>query len=88
LNDTLAFHGKSVDELKSAFQNCIEDYIDLCKEIGKQPEKEFRGVFNVRISPESHRQAAIEAAKDGVTMNQFVADSIEERLARRRAAMI
>lgn len=87
LNDTLAFHGKSVDELRNSFKNCIEDYIDLCKEIGKQPEKEFRGVFNIRISPESHREAAIEAAKDGVTMNQFVADSIDERLARRRAAL-
>ena len=88
LNDTLAFHGQFVDELKESFRNCIEDYLDLCNEIGKQPEKEFRGVFNVRILPESHHQAAIEAAKDGVTMNQFVADSIDERLARRKAATV
>ena len=88
LNDTLAFHGKSVDELRASFKKCIEEYIDLCKEIGKKPEKEFRGIFNIRISPESHREAAIEAAKDGVTMNQFVADAINERLARRRAALV
>ena len=88
LNDILGFHGISVEELKTSFKNCIDNYLKWCAEEGKQPEKEFRGVFNIRISPESHREAALEAAKDGVTMNQFVADSIDERLARRRAAAL
>lgn len=48
---------------------------------GKKPEKEFRGVFNVRIKPEMHRCAALEAAKEGVTMNQFVSEAIQEKLA-------
>ena len=43
LNDTLAFHGKSLAEREQSFQNCIEDYLDLCKEIGKKPEKNLRG---------------------------------------------
>ena len=84
LNDTLAFHGKSVSELEVSFQNCIEDYLDLCKEIGKQPEKEFKGIFNVRISPDSHREAAMDAAIDGITLNQFVAEAIEEKIERKR----
>lgn len=88
LSDTLAFHGRSIDELKDSFRNCIEDYIDLCKEIGKQPEKEFKGVFNVRISPDSHREAAMDAALDGITMNQFVAEAIDEKIERRRLATV
>lgn len=40
LNDVLAFHGKTVDELEKSFRSCIDDYIDLCEEIDKQPEKE------------------------------------------------
>ena len=85
LTDMLAFHGQSVSELQVSFQNCIENYLDMCKETGKQPEKEFKGIFNIRISPDSHREAAMDAAIDGITLNQFVADAIDEKIARRRA---
>ena len=84
LNDTLAFHGKSVNELEVSFRNCIEDYLDLCREIGKQPEKEFKGAFNIRISPDSYREAAMDAAIDGITLNQFVAEAIDEKIKRKR----
>lgn len=87
LNDMLSFHGTSIEELTHSFQNCIDNYLDMCKEIGKQPEKEFKGIFNVRISPDSHREAAMDAAMDGITMNQFVADAIDEKIERRRMAM-
>ena len=83
LNDMLGFHGASVDELNISFKNCIDYYLIWCEEAGKQPEKEFKGMFNVRISPESHRKAALEAAIDGITMNQFVAEAIDEKIARR-----
>ncbi|MBQ1548112.1 MAG: toxin-antitoxin system HicB family antitoxin [Lachnospiraceae bacterium] len=53
----------------------------------KSKEKEFKGTFNVRISPESHRKVATEAAKEGITLNQFVADAINERLKNRMAVI-
>lgn len=85
LNDMLGFHGSSVEELYASFKNCIENYLEWCKKVGKEPEKEFKGVFNVRISPESHREAAMEAAIDGISMNQFVSEAINEKIARRKA---
>ena len=88
LNDRLAFHGRSINELEVSFQNCIEDYLDLCKEIRKQPEKEFKGIFNVRISPDSHREAVMEAAIDGVTLNQFVAEAIDAKIERKRLKVV
>ena len=87
LNDMLGFHGTSVEELKISFANCIENYLKWCGEAGKTPEKEFKGVFNVRISPDSHREAALDAAIDGVTLNQFVADAIDEKIERKRSAL-
>lgn len=86
LNDMLGFHGTSVDELMISFQNCVDNYLSWCAEAGKDPEKEFKGVLNVRISPDSHREAAMDAAMDGITMNQFVAEAIEEKIARRKMA--
>ena len=51
--DSLNFHGTSVEELKAMFRQSIDNYLELCKQIGKNPEKEFRGSFNVRISLKS-----------------------------------
>ena len=64
--DSLNFHGTSVEELKAMFRQSIDNYLELCKQIGKNPEKEFRGSFNVRISPELHRKAALEAEKQKI----------------------
>ena len=67
--DSLNFHGTSVEELKAMFRQSIDNYLELCKQIGKNPEKEFRGSFNVRISPELHRKAALEAEKQKMLEN-------------------
>ena len=88
LNDMLGFHGASVDELKTSFRSCIENYLTWCKETGKEPEKEFKGLFNVRIKPDAHREAAMFAAIDGITMNQYVSDAIDEKNGRRRAMIV
>ncbi|MDY5775238.1 MAG: type II toxin-antitoxin system HicB family antitoxin [Lachnospiraceae bacterium] len=60
------------------FHQSIDNYLELCKQIGKKPEKEFRGSFNVRISPELHRKAALEAEKQKITLNQYVLRAIEK----------
>lgn len=67
-------------ELTDSFHNVIENYLTNCKVFGKKPEKEFKGTFNIRISPEAHREAALEAAREGITMNQFIATAIEDKL--------
>ncbi len=76
INDSLNFHGTSVDELKEMFEQCIDNYLDLCEKIGKKPDKEFKGTFNVRITPELHKKAALEAAKQKITLNQYVMRAI------------
>lgn len=77
INDSLNFHGKSVEELKEMFIQCIDNYLALCKETGKEPEREFKGSFNVRVSPELHRNLALNAANEKKTLNQYVAESLE-----------
>ena len=81
INDSINFHGRSVDELKEEFRNAVENYLDYCKRAGKEPEREYKGTFNVRIKPEQHRKIALYAANEGITINQFVARAIEDELA-------
>jgi predicted HicB family RNase H-like nuclease len=70
--DVITFQGKSVAELKKAFRDSIEDYLDFCAERGEEPDKPFSGTFTVRISPELHRQIATEARRKGVSINAYV----------------
>lgn len=77
--DSLSFHGESVKELTSAFHACIDDYLDHCRQIGKQPDKEYRGSLNIRLSPDAHRQAAIYAAGEGKTLDQFIGEAVSDK---------
>lgn len=58
LNDVVTFQGRSIDELKQTLADSVEDYLALCSEVGKEPEKPFSGRFNIRISPELHQKIA------------------------------
>ena len=77
IRDRLAFAGASIEELKTSFRTTIDDYIEWCKDLGVEPDKEFKGSFNVRISPELHRLSAINAAKQGLSLNQFISSALE-----------
>ncbi|RLD19810.1 MAG: toxin-antitoxin system HicB family antitoxin [Bacteroidetes bacterium] len=80
INDLVTFEGSTVQKLKSAFKEAVEDYVDLCESIGKQAFKSFKGSFNVRIKPELHSKAFERAVMEGKTLNQFVQESIEKNL--------
>lgn len=76
--DSLNFHGTSIDELKKMFEQSIENYLEFCKEVGKEPDKEFKGSFNIRITPELHRKATLAATAEKITLNQYVLRAIED----------
>ena len=77
VSDSLNFHGRSIDELEEAFHDCIENYLSLCSQIGKEPQKEFSGSFNVRTTPELHREASEYAVSNNISLNQVVSRAIE-----------
>lgn len=78
ITDSLNFHGTTVAELKEMFEQCIDNYLDLCAKTGKNPDKEFKGTFNVRIPPEMHKKAALAAERQKMTLNQYVIKAIKQ----------
>ena len=80
ITDSLYFHGTSVAELEKMFHQSIDNYLAMCAETGKTPEKEFKGSFNVRVSPELHKRISIQAAEEGITLNQYVVNALEYSL--------
>lgn len=80
INDLVTFEGKSVAGLKKAFREAVDDYIRTCRELGREPQKPFKGTFNVRVPAEVHRKAALEAVKEGISLNEFVQKAIVREL--------
>ena len=80
INDIVTFEGNSVASIKKAFADAVNDYILLCKKTKKPELKSLKGSFNVRIKPELHQKAMELAIKQGVTLNQFIQNTIEKEL--------
>jgi len=75
--DVLTFQGRTLDDLRTAFADTIADYIDWCRERGKQPDRPYSGNFTVRVSPDLHRRVATAAVRLGKSVNAFVVDALE-----------
>ena len=74
--DVISFQGTTVSEIEQAFKDSINDYIAWCEEEGVEPEKPYSGKFNIRLSPELHRQIAVLAKKRRMSLNSFVEKAI------------
>jgi predicted HicB family RNase H-like nuclease len=83
IDDMVSFEGNSVDDLGAAFREAVDDYKALCAKTGKSPEKSFKGSFNIRIRSELHRLAFRQAAREGITLNQFVQEAVEREVRER-----
>jgi DNA end-binding protein Ku len=80
IDDLITTEVDIASEAQAAFVELVEDYVTTCLELGKQPCKPFKGSFNVRVSPNLHKQVAFAAIEDGETLNSFVVSAIEEKI--------
>ena len=65
------------------FHGAVDDYLELCRAEGKTPETAYKGSFNVRISPELHKQLAVYAMEHNVSLNHCVEQALEKALAQK-----
>ena len=80
IRDAIVFEGRTVEEVESGFHDAVDDYLDFCAEKGKEPERAFKGSFNVRTGSELHKRAALAAAQRGESLNKFVSEAIAAAL--------
>lgn len=77
IRSLISYEGTSVEELRADFEGAVDDYLELCAEQGIDPEKSYKGSFNVRISPELHRELALFSAAHSQSLNTSVEEAIE-----------
>ena len=78
INDIIGFHGISVEDLKAAFHESVDDYLLTCRQIGKPPERPYSGKVMFRIDPAVHAKAALAAQLKGVSLNQWAQQVFNE----------
>ena len=76
IKSLLSYEGDSVKELEQDFKNVIDAYLEDCEERNIEPEQPYKGTFNVRISPELHRNIAVYAIEHGKSLNAVVEEAI------------
>jgi predicted HicB family RNase H-like nuclease len=80
INDTITFYAKSVDELKLAMKEAIDDYLEHCSEIGKKPEKPYSGKISLRMKTELHKKTSNAATMRNKSINSFIIECIEKEI--------
>lgn len=80
IHSLISYEGTNSKELIEDFHNAVDTYLEECKQTGKNPEKSYKGSFNIRISPELHKNAALYALNHNISLNTFVEESIKEAL--------
>ncbi|MCD8141314.1 MAG: type II toxin-antitoxin system HicB family antitoxin [Planctomycetaceae bacterium] len=77
ISDVVLFEGESVEQIRAEFKKSLDDYLALCKEEGKEPERPYSGKIIVRMPPELHRRVAIAAEAQGISMNDAIIRAME-----------
>ena len=76
--DVITFQGVTVEEIKKAFRESVDDYLDFCAQLGQEPEKPFTGKFMLRIPPDLHRQVYTSARSAGKSINAWIVDQLKK----------
>lgn len=76
IRSLISYEGENAHDLIQDFHGAVDDYLALCAEQGIEPERAYKGSFNVRISPELHKQAVIAATAKQMSLNSFIENSI------------
>ena len=82
--DVITFQGKSVAELRKAFADSVDDYLEFCRSRGEEPEKPFSGTLSVRMTPELHRHVALEARRKHKSINAYITDMLKPKVMKTR----
>jgi predicted HicB family RNase H-like nuclease len=78
LRDVVTFQGETVQELRRAFRESVDDYLAFCIERNEAPERPYSGTFTVRVPPELHRDAALQARLRNKSLNSWVAELLAD----------
>ena len=80
LTGGIDFQTENIAELRREFETSVDDYLNWCREEEREPEKPFGGKIALRIEPKLHQEAALQAAREGVRLEDWLQNAVKEHL--------
>lgn len=80
IRSKIIYIGDTFEELKNAFEDAVDSYIQHCEEKSIQPEKPCSGTFNVRVGTRLHQEATKVAYRHNISLNEIVIHALEDFL--------
>jgi predicted HicB family RNase H-like nuclease len=81
LNGGADFYGRNPRELRTEFRKSLRTFLEVCKEKGIEPRRNYSGKFNLRIPPDLHEQLVIAAQAKGTSVNTLAREAIQKEIA-------
>ena len=75
------FYGKNPKELRAEFKRSLQVFLEVCREKGIEPRRNYSGKFNLRIPAELHEKLAIVAQAEGKSINTVAQEALQQRVA-------
>jgi predicted HicB family RNase H-like nuclease len=82
IGDLVTYEAPDAKGLKAAFEEAVDDYLDLCQSEGRKPDVPLKGSFNIRPGRDLHRRAMLYAKRRGMNLNEVVTHSLTSYLDR------
>ena len=76
----VTFEAADVESLKREFRVSIDDYLAWCEEDGVEPRRPFSGNLNLRLGSDLHRQVAVEAAANRMSINEWIKRTLSKEV--------
>lgn len=76
IRDVVGFHGESVTELRSSFEEAVDDYLATCEKLNRSPQRPYSGKVMLRIDPNIHARVAMLAESQGKSLNAWAQETL------------
>ena len=75
--DVITFQGTSVSEVQQAFRDSVDEYLAICSERGREPDRPYSGRIALRLPSQVHRAAATAARTERKSLNAWLTELID-----------
>jgi predicted HicB family RNase H-like nuclease len=77
VDDLVTYEADSPIRLQREFEAAVDDYLETCAALGRDPKKPLKGQFNVRVPPALHAAAVRRALAANVSLNEVVVRALD-----------
>ena len=77
IRTSINYQGQDAGALVRDFHRAVDDYFAACAAAETEPERAYKGTFNVRVSENLHREAALYGLNNNMSLNSVVENALQ-----------